>query len=142
MLSWSSAYVKAITLGSSQVEANFINLRSGAAGAPLTVLASSAFGSVSGTVSDGDVPAAGARIALVRDDFVSLGDVTFASTDAAGSYTVGNVRPGKYRIAVVEENDNAARAGNLDDYEDILTQIEVQPRDKLKKDLKRHPPVK
>ena len=142
MLSWPSAYVKAITLGSNQVEANFINLRSGAAGAPLTVLVSSAFGSVSGTVSDGDVPAAGARIALVRDDFVSLGDVTFASTDAAGSYTVGNVRPGKYRIAVVEENDNAARAGNLDDYEDILAQIEVQPRDKLKKDLKRHPPVK
>lgn len=142
MLSWTSAYVKAVTLGSNQAEGNVLNLRSGAAGASLTVLVSSALGSISGKVSDGDDPAVGARIALVRDDFVSLGDVTFASTDTAGSYTIGNVRPGKYRIAVVAENDNAPRSGNLDDYEEILARIEVQPKDKLTKDLKRHPPIK
>ena len=142
MLSWTSAYVKAVTLGSNQVEGNVLNLRNGSAGALVTVLVSSAFGSVSGKVTEGDNPVADARIALVRDDFVSLGDVTFASTDTAGAYTIPNVRPGKYRISVVEENDSAPRAGNLDDYADILAPIEVQPRDKLTKDLKRHPPVK
>jgi protocatechuate 3,4-dioxygenase beta subunit len=142
MLSWPSAYVKAVTLGSNQVEGNVLNLRQGAAGASLTVLVSSAFGSVSGKVVEGDAPVADARIALVRDDFVSLGDVTFATTDTAGAYTIANVRPGKYRIAVIEENDAAPRAGNLDDYEDILVRLEVQPKEKLTKDLKRHPPVK
>lgn len=142
MLSWTSAYVKAVTLGSNAVDGNVLNLRNGAAGTSLSVLLSSAFGSVSGTVSDGDGPVAGARIALLRDDFVSLGDVTFTSTDTAGSYAIANVRPGKYRIAVVEENDNGPRAGNPDDYEDILARIEVQPKDKLTKDLKRHAPIK
>lgn len=142
MLSWTSAFVKAVTLGSNQVEGNVLNLRNGAAGEPLTVLVSSAFGSISGTVSDGDSPAPGARIALVRDDFVSLGDVTFASTDSTGSYTIGNVRPGSYRIAAIEENDNAPRSGNLDDYEDILARIEVQPKDRVTIGLKRHAPMK
>lgn len=123
------------------MEANWVNLRGGAAGASLTVLVSSAFGSISGTVSEGDVPVAGARIALVRDDFVSLGDVTFASTDTAGSYTIGNVRPGKYRIAAVEENDIAPRSGNLDDYEDALAVVEIHANEKAVKDLKRHSPV-
>jgi hypothetical protein len=142
MLSWTSAYVKAVTIGSTQVEGNVLNLRNGAAGASVDVLVSSAFGSISGKVTDGDVPVAGVRIALVRDDFVSLGDVTFVSTDFAGSYSIGNVRPGKYRIAVVEENDEGPRSGNLDNYEDVLAKLEVQPKDKLTKDLKRHPPIK
>ncbi len=142
MLSWPSAWVKAVTLGSNRVEGNVLNLRNGSAGAPLTVLVSSAFATVSGKVTDGDNPVAGARIALVRDDFVSLGDLTTATTDASGSYAIGNVRPGKYRIAVVEDNDNAPRSGNLDDYEDILARIDVRPGDKLTKDLRRHPPVK
>ena len=142
ILSWTTAYVKAITLGSNRVEANWVNLRGGSAGASLTVLVSSAFGSISGTVSDGDGPVAGAKVALVRDDFVSLGDVTFANADDAGAYMIANVRPGKYRIAVVEDADNAPRAGNLGDYEDILAQIEVKPKDKLTLDLKRRPPIR
>jgi hypothetical protein len=107
------------------------------------VLLSSAFGSVAGTVTDGDGPVAGARVALLRDDFVSLGDVTFTSTDTAGAYAIANLRPGKYRLlAVVEENDNGPRAGNLDDYEDALARIEVEAKERLTKDLKRHPPIK
>ena len=142
MLSWTSAYVKAVTLGTNQVEGNVLHLRGGAAGASVTVLLSSAFGSISGTVSDGAGPASGARVALLRDDFVSLGDVTFTTTGDAGAYSYPNVRPGKYRIAVVEEDDNGPRSGNLDDYEDILVPVDVQPKDKLTINLKRHPPVK
>ncbi len=142
MLSWTSGYVKAITLGQHAAEGNVLDLRNGAAGAALTVLVSAAFGTVSGTVADDSGPVAGARVALVRDDFVSLGDVTFASTDAAGSYTIDHVRPGKYRIAAIEDNDTAARWGNLDDYEDIVARIEVQPKDKVTQELRRHRPVR
>jgi hypothetical protein len=106
------------------------------------VLVSSAFGSVSGTVSDGSGPVAGARVALVRDDFVSVGDVTFATADITGAYKIANVRPGGYRIAAVEENDNAPRAGNLDDYEDILAAFDMHANEAAVKDLKQHPPVK
>jgi hypothetical protein len=142
MLSWPTAWVKAVTLGTTQAEGNVLNLRGGANGAPLTVLVSSAFGTISGKVLDGDNPVAGARIALVRDDFVSLGDVTFTASDASGSYHIANVRPGKYRLAAIEEIDDGPRAGNMDDYEDILARIDVQPKDNVTKDLKRHRPVK
>ena len=138
MITWPNAYVKSVTLGNTQVDGNVLNLRNGSAGAALTVVLSSAFGAVSGTVRDQSGPVAGARVALLRDDFVSVGDVTFTNTDAAGAYNYQNVRPGKYRLAVVEEIDLAPRAGNLDDYEDILVHLDVQPKDKLTKDLKRH----
>ena len=141
MLSWNSAYVKAVTLGSNQMEGNVLHLRNGSAGAPLTVLLSSAFGSITGNVSDRDIPVAGARIVLLRDDFVSLGDVTFVVSEESGSYSIPNVRPGKYRLAPIDENDGGPRAGNVDDYEDVLVRVDVQPKDKLTRDLKRHSPV-
>jgi hypothetical protein len=141
MLSWPAAWVKAVTLGSERVDGNVVNLRGGSSGAAVTVLVSSAFGSVSGTVSDASGPVAGARVALVRDDFVSVGDVTFATADSAGAYKIANVRPGAYRIAAIEDNDNAPRAGNLDDYEDILAAFEMHANEAAVKDLKQHPPV-
>jgi hypothetical protein len=138
MLTWPNAYVKSVALGNTQVDGNVLNLRNGSAGASLTVVVSSTFGSISGTVADSSGPVADARVALVRDDFVSVGDVTFINTDATGAYNYQNVRPGKYRIAVVEENDSAPRAGNLDEYEDILVHLDVLPKEKVTKDLKRH----
>jgi hypothetical protein len=142
MLSWPTAYVKSVTLGSNRVEGNVLNLRNGAAGASVTVVVSSTFGAISGTVSDDDGPAPGARVALVRDDFVSVGDVTFVYADGLGAYSIPNVRPGAYRIAAIEDTDNGPRAGNLDDYKDVLAAIEVRPNEKIVKDLKRRPPVK
>lgn len=142
MLSWPRAWVKAVTLGTERMEGNVLNLRGGSGGASLTVLVSSGFGSITGTVTDDAGPVAGARVALVRDDFVSLGDVTFATTDGEGLYKIANVRPGAYRIAAVEENDNAPRAGSLDAYEDILVRIEVHSGDTLTGNLKRHPPIR
>ena len=62
--------------------------------------------------------------------------------DASGSCHIANVRPGKYRLAAIEEIDEGPRAGNMDDYEDILARIDVQPKDNLTKDLKRRRPVK
>jgi hypothetical protein len=36
---------------------------------------------------------------------------------------------GQHRIAAVDEADSAPRSGNLDDYEDVLAQIDIQARD-------------
>jgi len=141
MLSWPTAYIKSITVGSAEVDGNVLDVRNGA-GAAITVHVRSDFGSITGTVSDAGGPVAGAQVALMRDDYVSTGDTSFAMADASGSYTFKMVRPGKYRIAATDDNDNAPRAGNLDDYEDVVAQVEVQPKDKLTKDLKRHPPVR
>jgi hypothetical protein len=133
MLGWDTAYVKAIKLGSDEKPGNVLNLRGGAMNAQMTVLVSSAFGEISGKVLDEGK----ARIALVRDDFVSAGDVTFLETDAAGAYRIERVRPGGYRIAVVDQYDMAPRAGVLVDYEDVLKKIEVKPKESLTVDLKR-----
>ena len=86
MLTWPNAFVKSVMLGNVQVDGNVLNLRNGSAGAALTVVLSSAFGSVSGTVSDAAGPVNGARVALLRDDFVSVGDVAFTNTDATGAF--------------------------------------------------------
>jgi protocatechuate 3,4-dioxygenase beta subunit len=142
MLSWQNAYVKSVTLGQERADGNVLYLRNGSGGASVTVVLSSTFGSVNGKVKDGDDPVEGARVALVRDDYVSTGDVTFMVTGADGAFTIQNVRPGKYRTAVVEESDNAPRIGNLDDYEDVLAHIDVPPKEKVTVDLKRHPPTK
>ena len=93
MLTWPNAYVKSVTLGGTVAEGNVLNLRNGAAGAPLTVMLASDFGSISGTVSDASGPVEGARLALLRDDFVSLGDVTFAVTGEAGAYSLPECAP-------------------------------------------------
>lgn len=142
MLSWPTAWVKAVTLGTERADGNVLNLRGGSGGASLTVLVSSGFGSITGTVTDDGGPVAGARVALIRNDFVSLGDVTFTTTDGSGMYKIASVRPGGYRIAAIEESDNAPRAGNLDDYEDVLAAVEIHSNEPLRQDLKRHAPVR
>jgi hypothetical protein len=138
MITWPNAYVKSVTLGNTQVDGNVLNLRNGSAGARAHRRAEFRLRRCLRHRQGSIGPVAGARVALLRDDFVSVGDVTFTNTDAAGAYNYQNVRPGKYRLAVVEEIDLAPRAGNLDDYEDILVHLDVQPKDKLTKDLKRH----
>jgi hypothetical protein len=141
MLSWTGVFVRSVTVGTKQTDGNVAHLRDGAGGAPLTVVVSSAVGSVAGVVSDGNAPVAGARVALLREDFVSRGDCTLATTDASGTYSITNVRPGRYRIAVVDD-DSAPLLGNLDDYEDVMQRVEVAPKEKMTRDLKRHTPVK
>ena len=142
MLTWPNAWVKSVTLGSQQMDGNVVNLRAGSNGAPLTVVVSSAFGTVSGKVSDASGPAANARVALVREDWISTGDSATTTTDESGGYTFANVRPGKYRVAAVEDGDSGPAYGRLDDYEDVLARLEVEAKGQVSKDLKRHPPVR
>ncbi|MEO8595233.1 MAG: carboxypeptidase-like regulatory domain-containing protein [Candidatus Solibacter sp.] len=141
-LTWPNAWVKSISLGSQTVEGNVVNLRDGSGGAALTVLVSSAFGTISGKVSDASGPVAGARVVLVSEDWISTGDNSMTVTEETGVYKFPRVRPGKYRIAAIEAGDSAPFMGVLDDYEDIFARVDVRPKDQLTKDLKRHAPIR
>jgi hypothetical protein len=133
-LSWSGAYVKSLQLGPVQMPARTLDLRNGG-GAPLTVVVSSAVGEVSGAVHNGDDPAPGKRVVLSPDP--SDGSRPFiGSSGPDGTYRLRNVAPGKYKLALVDDGDQAAMSGKgLDDYDDAL-EISISAGDKLTKDLK------
>jgi hypothetical protein len=85
-------------------------------------------------VRNGDDPAPGKTLVLAPDP--SGGNPYFASSTPDGTYTLRGVAPGKYKLALVDDNDQAAMYGNgLDDYDDAL-EVNVSPGDKLTKDLK------
>ena len=134
-LSWNSAYVKSVQLGPAQMPGRTLDLRNGAGGAPVTVVVSSVVAEVSGAVHIGDDPAPGKRIVLAPDP--SDGSRPFMATSAPdGTYRLSNVTPGKYKLALIDDDDQAAMSGKgLDDYDDAL-EIIVSPGDKLTKDLK------
>ena len=68
--------------------------------------------------------------------------VTFATADAVGNYRFGDLAPGKYRLVAVDDGDAAAAKGMLEDYQDVLAEVEIHPSDKLTQNLTRHAPAK
>jgi hypothetical protein len=66
-LSWPTAYVKSMRFGGTEIQGSILDLSSGSSGT-LEVLVSSAMGGVSGTMRNGDSPAAGVLLALISDD--------------------------------------------------------------------------
>jgi uncharacterized protein (DUF2141 family) len=138
-LSWKPAFVKSMRQGSAAIEGDILEVRYGGA-APLSVLVSSAAGEIFGTVSDASGPVANARVMLVQDEDVWF--VDHAITGENGVYHFPDLEPGKYKLAAVDANDPAAANGHLDDYEDVMEIVEIQPGDKLSKDLKRHTPAR
>ena len=142
-LSRPGVFVRSLRLGLDATDGNLFDLRNGASGGALSVLVSSAVGEVTGVVSDGNGPVANARVTLSLDDRIAERPaVTFATADAAGNYRFGNLAPGKYRLVAVDDGDAAAAKGMLEDYEDVLVEVEIHPSDKLTQNLTRHAPAK
>jgi hypothetical protein len=143
-VSWGPAYVKGMRAGSNQIEGAILDLRNGAAGGTLTLVVSAATGDVSGTVSDEKGPVTRAMIALLQADWDGTGPSAsrFAASKPDGTYHIGSIPPGKYRIAAADEADRTllTRGGNLEDYADVVETIEIHANDKLTKDLKRLKP--
>jgi hypothetical protein len=138
-LSW--GYVKSMRIGSTQADGAVLDLRQGAPGTSLTLVLSSAMGSVTGTVSDDRGPLATAMVALVPEDWDGMGQPRRASTKPDGAYQMANIAPGKYRIVAVDEADrNLLTYPNLVDLMDTMESIEIHANDKLTKDLKRVKP--
>src|SRR5207247_9156473 len=119
-LSWGPAYVKSMRLGQVGIEGNILDLTNGSAGAPLSLLVSSAVAEISGVVRDDKGPAAGVRVVLVQAE-AEMGTMPgFATSGADGTYKIGAVAPGKYKLAAVEESAMAAIQSIELDYEDEL----------------------
>lgn len=139
-LSWAGAYVKSVRLGTSESDDGILDLRKGYAGQPLTVLVSSAVGQVSGVVRKGDEPAA-AWIALVPEGPEGAAFALFTTAGADGTYSFVGIRPGKYTLAALDDDDSegAVRASGLDIYERFSESVEIHNNEKLTKDLKQRP---
>jgi hypothetical protein len=140
-LSWPKVYTKSMRLGSVQMEGEILDVRSGAGGAPLTVLVSGANGSISGTVRDGKGPVAGAGVALTPDGEAQR-YAWFATAGADGTYTISDVPPSKYLLLATDDDYTGIlqQGKDLGDYEGIVEHIEVHDGETTAKDLKRHPP--
>jgi hypothetical protein len=136
---WGPAYVKSMRLGPTQIDAALLDLRQGAAGNSLTLVMSSAMGEISGTVTDENGPVATAMVALITDDWDGGPAFRYTPARPDGTYVIGTVPPGKYRIAAVDEADRTMlmRGGGVEDYLDQMESIDVRANDKLTKDLKR-----
>jgi hypothetical protein len=140
-VSWSGIYVKSARLGTTEMKDGILDLRRGFGGQPLTVLVSSALGQVSGTVRRGDDPAAGARVALVPEGLEGTAFTLFTTAGADGKYSFVGIRPGKYALAALDDDDSesAVRASGLDIYRGFIEDVEVHENEKLSKDLKQRP---
>jgi hypothetical protein len=135
-LSW-GAYVKSMRQGSTDIEGANLDVRNGAGWATLTVIASSAFGQISGVVRNASGPAADARVALVSE-----GDQMFAGLQAArsdGTYTLTRVAPGTYKIVALDAGASSTPwVPNLLDYGDIAESVEVHAGERITRDLRQH----
>ena len=142
-LSRPGIFVRSLRLGMDTTEGNLLDLRNGASGGLLSVVVSSAVGEVTGVVHDSDGPVAHARVALsLSDPITERPAVSFTTADASGNYRFGDLAPGKYRLVAVDDGDAAAAKGVLEDYQDVLTEIEIHDDDKLTQNLTRRAPAK
>jgi protocatechuate 3,4-dioxygenase beta subunit len=142
-VTWPGVFVRSIRLGSETTEGDLLDLRNGASGGALLLQVSSAVGEISGVVSDSNGPVASARVVLSVDDRnPERAAVTFATADAAGNYRFGDLAPGKYRLAAVDDGDAVAANGMLEDYQDVLAEVEIHPSDKVTQNLTRRAPAK
>ena len=137
-VSWRKAYVKSMRLGATEVSGAILDLRYGSGGAALSVVVSSATGSVSGIVRNDSGPAAGARVALVADDAEIGIPPRFTLAGADGAYTLDGITPGKYRLVAVDSGDSIAvmQGNGLQDYQKVMEPVEIREHDNLSKDLK------
>ena len=60
----------------------------------------------------------------------------------AGNYRFGDLAPGRYHLAAVDDGDTVAAKGVLEDYQDVVAEIEIHPDDKLTQNLTRHASAK
>jgi hypothetical protein len=131
--------VKSIRIGSVETEGDALDVRNGSVG-PVTVLVSSNACEVSGTVIGPQDPAPGVQVALVQPVENGRPDVNIITTGADGAYKFAGVRPGRYKLLVVDDDALAVilRSQGMEDYEDSAESLDLHAGDKIAKDLKQH----
>lgn len=135
------ASVRSIRLGTVEMEGNLIDLTNGTGGAPLTVVLGPAEAEIIGIVRDEKGPVAGASVRLVNTGIsLTTSNATFSAvTGADGRFRLANVPAAKYVLFSPDEDDRTLWAGNLEDYADVLAEVEVGIKGTIEKDLKRRP---
>ncbi len=97
----------------------------------LEILASRGFGQIDGVVKRGDQPAGGVMVLLVPDENLIL--LLRDQSDSDGTFTLGNIVPGHYRLLAVERGWELEWANRqvLDAFLKKSIRIEVHANDKL-----------
>jgi hypothetical protein len=134
-LTGASGYVKSVRTGETETEGDILDLRNGSAG-PVTVLVSSDYCEVSGTVSDSKGPVADASVLLVRADDPS--NARMGRADSAGAYRFTRLAPGKYKLIPTEQRqfvNRPLRGQDPDDSDDGEENVDLAAGDKITKDL-------
>ncbi len=134
-------YVRSMLLGSTEIAGDILDLSGGAAGAALTILISTQFGSVSGTVQSDGASTAGLQVVLLPDSKESGGGMgfQFGHIGADGSYFFGSVVPGTYKLAAIARDDfNAIMQGGeeWDAYASVTETVTIGAGDKATQDLR------
>ena len=107
-------------------------------GAPLGLSVSSGLAEVDGTVTDSKGPVARAMVYAVPELRVNSVPAAFhAIAGPDGSYKLAGLTPGKYTIFAVDDDDSNVWSVGAENYEDIADKLDLQPKDRIVRDLKR-----
>jgi len=133
--------VKSMRLGQSEIAGQVLDLSNGAAGIALTIVVSTQYGSVSGTVQSDGASTAGLLVVLLPDNQgTGGGGFQSSSIGADGSYSFSSsVIPGAYKLAVIAQDDlNAILQGGdeWDAYAAVTETVTIHAGDKAIQDLK------
>jgi hypothetical protein len=131
MVNGTSGFVKSVRAGSTEVEGDILDVRNGAPG-PVTLTMSSNFCEISGSVSDSNGPLSRATVVLASAE--GSWNTRVFHVDS-GTYKF-RVPPGKYRLAIVDENAmgwGPQGRPDLDEYNPET--VELSAGDKITRDL-------
>ena len=140
MYSGGQGYVRSMRLGTAEIAGDVLDLGNGAAGAALTLFVSAQYGSISGAVQTDGAATAGLRVLLLPDNQFPGGPrYQSGNIGADGSYTLGSVVPGTYKLAAVAEDDiNGVFQGGdeWDQYAPVAETVTIHAGEKATQDLK------
>ncbi len=136
-VSWQNAYVKSTVLGPVAADGAVLDVRTGAAGMPLTLQLSSGFAEISGKIQGEAADIVGKVVVLAPRERTGLQPHFLQSPNGTFRF---RVPPGKYLLFVIDESERngvyLARNSNYEAYTDRAENLDLQPRDKITKDLK------
>jgi len=136
-VSWGTAYVKSMRLGSVAIDGPLLDLSKGSGGADLSILMGAANGSLSGTVQNVGGDAAAVTVVLTVDGERGLDrENQYVEPSADGTYSFDHLAPGNYLIVAVPEDDMAIQGNKVLGFEDQMESVKVGPKEKVTKDLK------
>ena len=107
----------------------------------LTIIVSTQFGSVSGSVQTDGAATAGLRVALLPDsqERGGIGRFQIGTIGTGGSYSFDSVVPGTYQLVAIAENDiNEVMQGGdeWDAYAPVTETVTIYAGEKAAQDLK------